>query len=247
MDKRILSKFTITEISGVDFPAQEGASVLIMKRDEPSQETELELLKRQVEELQVYAEFSDAEKEYLVGLSKANKAKFVKLDANERKEQMAKAAVADPVVYTTMEGVELHKSAGEVLISLAKHNDELRKTNEQLTNQYAHAELLKRAEVLTSKLPGSLETRGAFLKAIEAIPEEEVRSAALTVLKAVNENYSEKFQAKGTAAEGTEDELSSLAKKYQLDNNTSLAKAYDEVLKTEKGQALYSKIATGGR
>lgn len=161
---------------------------------------------------------------------------------------IAKAALdSDPVVYKTMDGLELRKSDGASLLAMAKSNDVIRKENAELKKTQDQASLEKRTEELLPHLPGDLATRAVMLKSIEGIEDETQREAALCSLKAQNESLSKAVEtyghAGGTPAAGSPDaELETLVKAYVKANpDVSEPQAYDAVLKTAAGEALYAK------
>ncbi len=174
---------------------------------------------------------------------------FLAKSADERQaevETVAKAKQdADPVLYTTADGVELRKSVGAALIAMAKSNDAIRKENEALRQQRDRDALEKRAEEEFSHLPGDVKTRASMLKAVEGIPDEAQREAALNALKAQNDALAKAFETHGVGgqpAQGSADsELNQLAKDLAEKENTSFEKAYAQVLGTEQGKKLYAE------
>ena len=119
----------------------------------------------------------------------------------EEVEALAKAATdADPVVYTTMDNIELRKSAGEALIAMAKANDAMRKENTDLRTVRDQERLEKRAEADLPNLPGDVATRAAMLKAIDGIADEAQREAAHNALKAQNEAMARRSRPSALAA-----------------------------------------------
>ena len=160
-------------------------------------------------------------------------------------EAVAKAADdADPVVYTTVDGVELRKSAGEAFVALAKSNDAIRKENEALRAEREHEALEKRVETELAHLPGDVAARVAMLKAVEAIPDEAQREAALNALKAQNEAMAKAFETHGHGGQpqpgSPDDGLDKLAKAHAEKHGVTPEVAYAEVLKTDEGKALYA-------
>ena len=156
------------------------------------------------------------------------------------------AADADPVVYTTADGVALRKSAGEAFIALAKSNDSLRKEADALRAEREAERLEKRAEFELGHLPGDLKTRAAMLKAIGGIEDESLREAAHDALKAQNEAMSKAFETRGHGGEPSpgspDDQLDKLAKAHAEKQGVSYQAAYADVLTSAEGRALYAKI-----
>lgn len=106
------------------------------------------------------------------------------------KTSTAKALDEDPVEYTTIDGIELRKSAGAAFISMAKSNDDLRKRLDKSEGDRSQDRLEKRAEEVLAHLPGSVTDRAAMLKAIDGIEDPSQREAAMSALKAQNESMS---------------------------------------------------------
>jgi hypothetical protein len=207
------------------------------------------------------AALDDATKAYHSALpDNAAKDAFLAKSADEQKAEVA-AAVAkakkdkeataeeDPVVYTTKSGIELRKSVGDAFVALAKQNDELLARVEKTDATNETLRLTKRAEEELKFLPGTVETRVALLKSVEAIENKDQREAALTALKAQNDAMSAAFKEHGVRVGNeevgsAEDEIDRMAKEYATKNNVTEAAAYDAVLKTAAGQAAYAKTAT---
>lgn len=209
----------------------------------------VEDLQKQLDRANAVAGLNDAEKAHLNSLAADKQDAFLAKSADDRKAELdavAKAATdADPVVYTTMDGLELRKSAGAALIAMAKSNDTLRKQNDKLAADAADAAIRKRAEDELSHLPGDLDARVALLKSVEAIADETQRAAALSALKAQNTAMAGAFTTKGhqgtPVQKSAEAQLDDLAKKHAEEKGVSFAKAYSAVLDTPKGQELYSQ------
>jgi len=154
---------------------------------------------------------------------------------------------ADPVVYKTKDGLELRKSVGVAVIEMAKSNDLLREQNDTLRKKQESAEFEKRAEEELPHLPGTVQERGAMLKAIDGIEDETQKKAALNALKANNEAMSKAFETGGVGltpveAGSAEGQINALAKKHHEANPTlTIEQSTDAVLKTDAGAKLYEK------
>ncbi|KFH18429.1 hypothetical protein ELZ19_06710 [Brucella abortus] len=211
----------------------------------------VEDLQKQLARANQVAALNDAEKAHFNTLKGDDADGFLAKSADERKaaiEAVAKAAEGDdPVVYTTMDGVALRKSAGEAFISMAKSNDALRKRLDESESAREQAALEKRAEDELAHLPGDVKARAALLKAAEGIEDEAQRTAAVAALKAQNAAMKGAFETRGhavgKAAPGSPDEeLENLVKEHMEKNaGTSYEVAYDAVLKTKRGEELYAK------
>ena len=189
------------------------------------------------------------ERTYFDKLDEEGKKKFLVKSGDDRKAEIAAAEKAvtdsDPVVYTTMDGVELRKSAGEALLAMAKSNDTIRKENQELRDKTDQDALEKRAEKELKYMPGDLATRAAMLKAIDGIEDSAQREAAHNALKAQNESMSDAFKTHGRGGQADpgspQSELDTLSKSYAVEHKVSEAVAFTKVLETEKGKELYSK------
>ncbi len=168
--------------------------------------------------------------------------------AKAASDKIKKAAIDDdPVEYTTLDGIELRKSAGAAFISMAKSNDDLRKRLDKSEGARVQDGLEKRAEEELAHLPGSTAERAALLKAVDGIEDEGQRTAALAALKAQNAAMGQTFETVGhiaaTPVSGSPDaELEILAKAHQEANpGTTIEAAHSAVLQTTKGAELYAK------
>lgn len=216
-----------------------------------AEKKQLEELTKRAERAELLAKLSDAEKAHLDKLPEGTRDAFLAKSADDRKadlDKVAKAAQdADPVVYTTSDGIELRKSAGTAMIAIAKSNDALRKRNSELDAELMQERLEKRAEAELGHMPGTATERAAMLKAIEGIKDDSQREAALKALKASDAAMSKAFSMSGHGGEApapgsANDELEKLAKvHHEKHPELTFEKAYDQVLQTQQGQELYAK------
>lgn len=174
----------------------------------------------------------------------AGKEAFLKMDAKVRSSEIAKAADADPVIYTSDSGEEFRKSDDPRLVKMAKQGDEDRKVAKAEREAREAMVLAKRAEDELGNLPGEVTMKSAVLKAIDTITDESVRKAAGEMLKAANDSLEDSFVPRGTAkgADAPTNKLEQLTKaRMAADPNLSYAKAYSDVLETAEGKALYEQ------
>ena len=119
------------------------------------------------------------ERDHFDELAKDAQDAFLAKSADDRASEIEAAKKAkldsDPVVYTTMDGVELRKSAGELAITQAKALDTVRKENVTLRGEREQERLEKRADEVLKHLPGTTEERAALLKAAECIEDDTQR------------------------------------------------------------------------
>lgn len=184
----------------------------------------------------------------------------------EVKAADAKKNDADPVVYTTKDGVDIRKSDGANTLATAKALDGLKTDletmkadNAKLTEERDKATFEKRAETELAHLPGSVEIRAALLKAAESFEDEDQRKDALAALKAQNSAHSELFVNRGISTGGDiektiatganpQAELDKMAEAYQKDHpDITIEQAHVEVMKTEAGSKLYSEVIKSDR
>ena len=191
---------------------------------------------------------SDTEKAHHAKLGEDGQESFLGKSHTERNVDIEAALKADPVVYTTTDGVEFRKSDDNRMVEMAKQNDALTKRLDSEVESGAVAKLAKRAETELGNVTGSVEARSAIIKSVDAIENEELRTEAQTALKAMNTAAAGKFVKKGlggpssaTATGDAEEQLDTLAKTYAKDKDMSFAKAYSAVLATPEGEALYNE------
>jgi len=194
------------------------------------------------------AELSDAERAIWQAHDEAGRAAFLKLTKEARAEQIRKAQEQNAVVYTSLDGETFRKNDDPRLIALAKRGDADRAAflAEKLERQ--REQLSKRAGVELQNMAGDEATKVAVLKALDSIPDQKDRDGAKAFLKAANDSLAEAFRAHGTGvghdagAAGAEAKLESMAKAHAEKKNITVAKAWDEVLQTDEGRALYHEV-----
>lgn len=170
---------------------------------------------------------------------------FLAQNGEQRDAVIKNLRDADPVVYTTAEGTQIRKSAGEVLISMAKRNDQLAQELAKSAALAKQADLEKRAGTELPNLGGDVMTKAALLGAVDGISDTVIRGKVLETLKAHDAGLGKAFQRVGSTGSNVEksasDRLDDMAKAWAEKNKVTLAKAYNEVLNTSEGQALYAE------
>ena len=200
----------------------------------------------------ILAGMSDAEKGHFHNLGDTEKSAFVSKSADDRAADIAsvqKAADdADPVLFTTSTGLQIRKSAGDVVLSLAKDADAQRKRADAAESKASDSDFTKRAESELAHLPGTVPERAAILKAVDGIKDAGHRDAALAALKAGDAAAAGAFKNKGSS-EGPGDEnapesqLEALVKSHVAANGgVTEAQAFLKVLETDAGKDLYKEI-----
>lgn len=209
----------------------------------------VEELQKELNKALKVAEMTDGQKAHYATLDGDVAENFLQKSAEDKEAELAAikkaASDTDPVVYTTADGHQLRKSAGEVLISLAKSADAAKKENAELKKAQRQGELKKRAEDELQHLPGTVEVRAALLEAVDGITCEETRKAAGELLKSHNESLSGAYHTYGVEGsqkdESAEKQLETMAKAYAKEHKVTEAAAYAAVTTTPEGSALYAK------
>ena len=206
---------------------------------------ELEVLQSELALAKSVAELSDAEKEVFASIEgEEARAEFLGKSADERAELIAKAADENAVIYKSLDGVEFTAQDDERLVSLAKQADEYKAQLVAAEEASIEKSYNERAETQLAHLPGELVTKNAVLRAIDGIEDEAVREQALSMLKAQSVAIEEQFVTKGVEGEEAEGDLGGLEKMaaaYAEEHDTTLSKAYSEVLRTPEGRNLYNQ------
>ncbi len=200
---------------------------------------ELETLKSQLATAERLAELNDADKAYLKGLSEDDKATFIALDADGRQSELAKAADADAVVFTSEDGTEYRKSDDSRLINLAKASDKEKKKRQMLEEEAMKVDLEKRAaELPLGKTAGVV----SLVKAIDLLPTEE-QGPALDLLKSHLGDLSKVTKSLGTteSSDDSVDPVDGIAKRLrEADPSLTVEQAYSKALDTPEGQTAYN-------
>ena len=210
-------------------------------------EPTLETVQAENQRLTAIVSLSSEERTHFDALPEDMRSTFLGKSAADRRAEIVAKNDADPVVYTTTDGVEIRKSAGEAMIAIAKSNDELRKANDSLVKAREQDALEKRADVELSHLPGDIQSRAALLKAAESIPDDKQRETALAALKSQNETAKGAYRTLGHGGglgepSSDEDSLDKMAKSLQEKNpDMSYEVAYAEALTSPEGREIYAK------
>lgn len=217
------------------------------KTTEPTVESltvELTAAQGKLAKSEAYGKLNDAEKSYYDNLPDSERDEFLKFDGDHRAQVLKKAAAEDPVIYTSEDGEEFHKSDDPRLVKMAKRADADRKQAREDRERAENMEFAKRAEDELGHLTGGEDAKVSLLKAINGIKDEDVRKEISQMLKAADDAASPAFDTRGTTdvAKGdAEEQLNDLAKAYSEKHDMPFAKAYNEVLKTDEGSRLYTE------
>jgi anion-transporting ArsA/GET3 family ATPase len=144
--------------------------------------------------------------------------------------------------YIEVSGEAVLKSAlpASVLAMISKQAGELAEVTKKLEAE----ELVKRVSAEIPHLSGAPAMKGAVLKAVDAIADDEVRKAAHAMLKGANTLASKLTREFGTVAPEETDamsELNKMAEDYAVEKKVTFAKAFADVTRTGRGAELFAK------
>lgn len=214
VEKHDLVDLEIDLLSGVDRPAQEPATVDVIKTATPlntpkTDPQEPTVTTSQTDIAKANERVSDLEKsvathqrllknkEALLALTDEQRRYFQALPGADQDvcfdkgaaEVLAKAVAlvnADTVVFTSKAGHVFRKSDDHRLVDAIKAADAAAEKLEKAATEAQAVTLEKRAVELLKSVPGSAGAKGALLRAIEGITDEAVRKEALDILTKAN-------------------------------------------------------------
>lgn len=205
-------------------------------------------IEKKLERLERIAKMSGAHKTHFDALTADDQDSFLSLSAAARDSAIA-AAIANDPVEVEFDGQQFRKSAGPVMINLAKT---MKAQADVIAKQAAaikKAAIRKEAAETIPNLPGADSVHDMIIAAIDAFdatPEE--KAAMKEALKGANAIAATKSKAPGFGgtdptlnSTDADDQLEELAKKHAAEHKVPFAKALSEVLKTEEGRALYAQ------
>lgn len=237
-----------SELKAEDALPKEGP---LAKAAAPAEDEDAKKLKAKVERMEKRDALSaDLRKHYDTLTTDEARDAFLAKDAGAQQVEFQKAAGDDPVVYTTLDGIDIRKSAGDAVVSALKSADSARREVAVEKAQRVNLELEKRAETELKGLGGTMAGKKALLKALDGIEDEGVRKSAQEVLSSANEiaGKGNIFEKAGSGAAASiekgsaETKLEKMAQDRAKEKSISFEKAYDEVLDTEDGQKLYAEM-----
>lgn len=180
-------------------------------------------------------------------LDKADQDAFLGFSAEQRTGELAKAADANPVIYTSKTtGTEFRKSDSPQVIELAKQNDALADRLAKSENDRAQTLLEKRAASELEHWKGTNLAKAELLRAVDGIANEELRKEVGEMLKAQTLGFAELTKTRGTSAVPSDggsafERFNELAKSYAEKHSVSMEAASVAVLDTPEGQQLYNE------
>ncbi len=152
-------------------------------------------------------------KAHFDGLDEAGQTAFIGKSADAQADDIAKANAADPVLYTTRDGTQITKSAGAVVLALAKSNDDLAKRLEEANGRTQTESFEKRAATQYPNIAKA--TVVTMLKSAETVgADTDAGKGILASLDTMNKANAGAFQRVGTS-DGVEPLVGSMAKARQ--------------------------------
>ena len=144
--------------------------------------------------------------------------------------------------YIDVAGDLVLKSAlpASVIAMISKQAGELAEVTKKLDAE----ELVKRVSAEIPHLSGAPAMKGAVLKAVDAITDDETRKAAHAMLKGANSLASKLTREFGTVAPEETDamtELNKMAEAHAAEHKVTFAKAFADVTRTGRGAELFAK------
>lgn len=267
--KRIMRVFKINEISMVDEPAQSPAVVSIMKRRDTNVIRQNAVAIKQFlsngsntvkkqepgmtpeEKIAALEEQLKAAMEELASYKAAAAAAATKEEAPPFDEEAMKAKKAkSEIAYTSTDGTVFTKADDPRLVKMARETDEYRKALAEQIIKGKRLEFAKRAQSELAHLPGEEVHKVSLLEVIDAIADEPTRAGITKMLHANDAGLAEAMKRRGTTggvAEGSTDvnkKLEVMAKAWQTEKGVTFAKAFDQVLNSPEGKALYAQLKT---
>lgn len=195
--------------------------------DMADEQTQAELAK-----FKALSELTDLQKAHYATLGESEQVEFLK----------GKRDVPADESFTDVDGAVVSKSAvGSAAYTVLKAaNTRMAKMQDDMDMQ----RLTKRAETELKHLPGDVVAKARVLKAVERMPEAE-RATLDAILKSADAAAAPGFKPAAVAGEESTDpadKLEKMAKQRAADKSISFAQAYNEVLTTDEGKALYKEM-----
>ncbi len=223
-----------------------------LKKSLETTQAEIAALKKTNEELaadlEIFKGMGARDKAYYDSLSGDMQKKFGAMSAADRKKTMdaANFQKAEP----TQE--ELLKSLPENLRKMLE--DSQKQAAEALQKAQAaddareRTELIAKAEKEFGNVPGKSEEKAEILKHLKSAPES-VRNGVETLLKQfqalATRGFVEKGHSQDVDPQSPKEKLNKMAEEVALQKQVSFPTAYDQVIQTAEGHALYTQMRSG--
>ena len=197
-------------------------------------------MSKDLEKLQALASMNDVQKAHYNSLPEVEQEAFAKMSPEDRQTTVDILKSVDET-YVTTDGVTLVKSATAQFDLLKQMDLRLVKMQERQDTEA----FIKVAESNEYKhLPGEPLAKARMLKTVESL-DEATRKTLTEALKAGNAAMSKSFEQQAHGHNGTvtaTEKLDGLAKAHAEKHSVPFAKAYEAVMNTVEGQALYNQI-----
>lgn len=165
-------------------------------------------------------------------------------------EKAAAQDATNPVVFKSADGTSFRKNDDPRLVAQAQRIDALAKSSTEANEKAAMADFAKRAATELTHLPGDVVAKAALLRAVSGISDEAARKGVETLLRAHDSGMAAAFKRSGTSQVPTTGvtpaaQLDTLAKNLVETKKIPYGKAYEEILKSAEGKALYEQTTVG--
>jgi hypothetical protein len=242
--RRVLTTLDLEELSGVDVPAQEGATVrsiknrngagdTAMNKTPEEYEAELAVMQKRLDRAEALAGMSDAEKAFMKGLDPDDRPVFVAKSRDGRAAQIKEAEASDPVVYESKRTGKAYRRSQQDLADAVRERDEAIESQEEVAKTAKGERITKRVGDLCnlSDDEGGLT---AIVVAIDDIKCAKTKKAAQSMLDAVNQAAGADMANRGTKAtrvnksgdtNSAKGEYDEYVAKYAKDNGISESEA----------------------
>lgn len=198
---------------------------------------------------------SDAQRAYFAKLKGGDADNYLNLTPSQQESILIDLEKADEIVYTASDGTKYRKSAPVEIINAAKATDAMNGELAKVKAERRDLEFAKRGGELFANIfkgaRGDVPMR--LMRAIEnEFTKAEERDEVLKGMRQYEAAFVELTKAKGytpTEEHAAEPQtpqakLDALAAEYAKQNNVPIHKAFDAVLVTPAGGALYAQIPT---
>ena len=211
-------------------------------------------VQKKLELAETIAKMDDVTKTYYQSLKDEGQIAFLKLSEESRKEIIEKSQIekdADDETFSA-NGREIRKSvvgadAFEFMKAQQKEVESANKLAKSERDKRQLADFMKQAELQYPNLPGDEKAKGEVMKALKDLPKE-TRETISTMLKSGNEAIETASLFKEIGSGGTPvtdgsalSKLNKMAIEKAKSGDMTEAEAYNAVLETPEGSALYQE------
>lgn len=199
-----------------------------------------------IAKLQAVLDLSPEHRAHYDGLAPNKQDDYLTLPDAQKSDILAKMDEANPVVFTSSDGVEFRKNDDPRMVDMAKKMDAQAETLAAKSLELDQAEFTKRAETELRLLPGETIHKVALLRAVSKIDDEDVRKGAQEMLVKAAKVASLALDTQGyTAASPTETmsaEKAFFTKAAAIaeEKGVPALKAQETLLDTPEGEQLYA-------